>query len=272
VIKALAKRFIRRILESAGYRVYHRDVLPFGVEYMLDIERLAKLWDLPIRTFFDIGANVGQTSSLALSCFLDATVFAIEPDPLTFSKLTQNLGVRPRLATFNVAMSNVTGTVPFFRYTSSTLSSLTPNAQYPMRRGVIPQEIIVDCVTLDHFCQSNALQMIDVLKIDTEGYDLFVLQGAQQLLSEGRVRFVYLEFNDMLPRAGSTGGALTPLGDFLSPFGFRFVATYPDHMEFGDELHVGANALFVHPPPMASPIAASHNRAAGELLARSPAR
>jgi hypothetical protein len=62
----------------------------------------------------------------------------------------------------------------------------------------------------------------------------------------------------MLPRVGSTGGALTPIGDFLTPFGFRFVATYPDHMEFGDELHVGANALFVHPPPKPSRIQASH--------------
>jgi len=256
MIKALAKRVVRRMLESAGYRVYHRDVLPFGIEYLLDIERLAWAWEIPIRTFFDIGANIGQTSSLALSSFREAHVFAFEPDPVTFSKLARCLGKHPRLAIYNVAMSNASGIVPFFQYSSSTLNSMIRDAQYPMRKGVTAQEITVDCTTLSEFCSANGVHLIDVLKIDTEGCDLVVLQGGEQLLSAGRIRFVYVEFNDMSPRTGSTGGALAPISDFLARFGFRFVATYPDYMEFGNELHVVANGLFVHPPPVATRIVA----------------
>ena len=115
---------------------------------------------------------------------------------------------------------------------------------------------LLEGTTLDGFCCSHGIQLIDVLKIDAEGCDLLVLQGAQQLLSTGRVRFVHLEFNDMSPRAGSTGGALTPVSDLLVRFGFRFVATYPDYMELGDEMHVGANVLFVHPPSVATQVVA----------------
>jgi FkbM family methyltransferase len=265
-----AKRVVRRMFESAGYRVYHRDVLPYGIEYMLDIERLSTAWAVPIRTFFDIGANVGQTSRSALSSFCEARVFAFEPDPITFPKLIGCLGEQPRFAAYNVALGNACGSVPFFQYASSTLSSLVPDAQYPMRRGVTPREITVDCTTLDSFCRSHSVQMVDVLKIDTEGCDLLVLQGAQQLLSAERVRFVYVEFNDMSPRIGSTGGALTPISDFLAQFGFRFIATYPDHMEFGDEMHVGANVLFVHPPPMAKKADISQKPDLNGTLARSP--
>ena len=254
MIKAAAKRVVRYILESAGYRVYHRDVLPFGIEYMVDIERLGRAWNIPIRTFFDVGANIGQTSSLALSSFREAQVFAFEPDPLTFSKLVQCLGKHPRLATYNFAIGNACGAVPFFRYSSSTLSSLISDAQYPMRKGVTAQKITVDCTTLTDFCSANGIHLIDVLKIDTEGADLLVLQGGEQLLSAGRVRFVYVEFNDTSDRIGSTGGALTPISNFLGKFGFRFVATYPDYMELGDEMHVGANVLFVLPPSVATPI------------------
>jgi FkbM family methyltransferase len=242
------------MLESAGYRVYHRDVLPFGIEYMLDIQRLARAWNLPIRTFFDIGANIGQTSSVALSSFREARVFAFEPHPATFSKLVESLGKHARLNAYNFAMSNSSGAVPFFQYSSSTLNSLIPNAQYPMRKGVTAQKITVDCTTLSEFCSANGVHLIDILKIDTEGCDLPVLQGGEQLLSAGRIRFVYVEFNDMSPRTGSTGGALTPISNFLAQFGFRFVATYPDHMELGDEMHVGANVLFVHPPSVAKQI------------------
>jgi FkbM family methyltransferase len=266
MIRAVVKRVVRRMVESAGYRVYHRDVLPFGIEYMLDIERLGRAWNIPIRTFFDIGANIGQTSRLALSSFREVHVFAFEPDPVTFSKLAQCLGRHPRLAIYNVAISNASGTVPFFQYSSSTLNSLIPDAQYPMRKGVTAQEITVECTTLSEFCSAHGIQLIDVLKIDTEGCDFIVLQGGEQLLSSGRVRFVYVEFNDMSPRTGSTGGALTPISDFLGRFGFRFVATYPDHMEFGDEMHVGANVLFVRPPPIQTQIVAQQDTASNDPL------
>jgi FkbM family methyltransferase len=49
--------------------------------------------------------------------------------------------------------------------------------------------------TIDDFCAEQAIAEIDLLKIDTEGYDLQVLEGARSLLTRGRVRFVYSEFN-----------------------------------------------------------------------------
>ena len=67
--------------------------------------------------------------------------------------------------------------------------------------------------------------------------------GLEAAFRRHRSRFVYLEFNDMSLRRGSTGGVLAPLSDFLSPFGFRFIAAFCDHMELGDEMHVGSNAL-----------------------------
>jgi len=68
------------------------------------------------------------------------------------------------------------------------------------------------------------------------------------MLSAGNVRFVYAEFNDMLPKLGTTGGALVPLSEFLAPFGFRFVATYTDYIVTHGEMFTVANALFALPP------------------------
>jgi FkbM family methyltransferase len=250
MIRRAAKQAVRSMLEAAGYRVYHRTVLPYGIDFMLDIERLSRAWGVPICTFLDVGANEGQTSTSALSSFPDARIFAFEPHPVTFSRLVQRLGGEPRVAAYNLALSNANGFAPFFEYSSSTLNSLIPDAQYPVRKGVAAREITVQCRTLDEFCSQHRIQTIDVLKIDTEGCELVVLKGAQQLLSAKRVRFVYAEFNDMSPRPGSTGGDLVSISDFLTSFGFRFIATYPDYMELGRELHVGANALFVSPPPV----------------------
>jgi hypothetical protein len=79
----------------------------------------------------------------------------------------------------------------------------------------------IDCETLDGFCQARGVAQIDVLKVDAEGHDLAVLQGAGGLLAGGHVKFVFIEFNSMLPREGATGGALCSIGSLLDPSGFN---------------------------------------------------
>ena len=100
------------------------------------------------------------------------------------------------------------------------------------------------CTTVDDFCRANGVDKIDVLKVDAEGYDLHVIKGASRMLSEGRIDFIYAEFNDLLPKPGTSGGGLVPMGEYLAPFGFRYVATYTDFILPGAEMFVSANVLF----------------------------
>jgi FkbM family methyltransferase len=67
--------------------------------------------------------------------------------------------------------------------------------------------ITVKCPTVDLFCAERKIKKIDVLKIDTEGFDLEVLKGADAMLKRGAVSFVYLEFNDIRLDENSAGGA-----------------------------------------------------------------
>ena len=75
--------------------------------------------------------------------------------------------------------------------------------------------------------------------------NLAVLQGAGGLPAGGRVKFVFVEFNNMLAREGTTGGALLPISSLIEPLGFQFVASYPEYMIIEGELFVTSNALFV---------------------------
>ena len=52
---------------------------------------------------------------------------------------------------------------------------------------------LVQVLTIDHFCVSKNIDRIDLLKIDTEGYDLTVLRGGNRMLSERHVRCVLVE-------------------------------------------------------------------------------
>lgn len=242
-----AQRVIKAFLERGGYWIRHGSVLPFGIDYQHDITRLASILHNEVRVFFDVGANTGQTSSAALNNFPSATIYAFEPDKTSFTALTTKLK-SARFRPFNLAMSNTTGEAPFFDYGAlATSNSLVQDSQYALRTGNQATIRTVECETLDAFCLRLGIDQIDVLKVDTEGHDLAVLQGAQRMLAEGRVQFIYVEFNTLLPKSGTTGGALLPISEMLEP-AYRFVASYPEYMITEGELFVTSNALFTRLP------------------------
>lgn len=53
--------------------------------------------------------------------------------------------------------------------------------------------VTVPCVTLDSFCQNHSIQEIAFLKVDVEGYEEFVFQGAAKLLSKQQIKVIYYE-------------------------------------------------------------------------------
>ena len=156
-----------------------------------------------------------------------------------------------RIAAFpyNLALDKEQRTASLCEYRSSTINSLTPDARYASLYEKQVRTIPVQCTTLDAFCEQYGFSSIDVLKIDTEGYELNVLHGAHLTLARGVVRFVYLEFNDMLEKPGITGGALVPIAEFLGPLGYRFVAAYHRlHCRTDGDMFGVSNALFAIPP------------------------
>lgn len=215
---------------------------------MRDIEWLAQSWGHAVETFFDVGANVGDTALAAFERFSGVHVHSFEPHPATFAKLRQRIGNARRFSGENVALGLAVGNVDMFEYDMSVLNSLVPNAPFSVRFGLEGRRMQVRCTTLSTYCRENGIDRIDVLKIDTEGHDLVVLQGAEEMLAKGAIRFVYVEFNDLQPKMGATGGALCPMDEFLRRFGFQFIATYNDLAVAEDELFGVSNALFAVPP------------------------
>ena len=120
---------------------------------------------------------------------------------------------------------------------------------FAVRFGTRARKIQTECTT-DAHCAQAGVKSVGVLKIDTEGADLAVLRGATGMLSRGAIDFVYVEFNDLQPKPGTTGGALVPIDDLLRPHGLRFIATYNDYIVTEGEMFAVSNALFAHPPAL----------------------
>ncbi|OAI44847.1 hypothetical protein AYO42_00600 [Rhizomicrobium sp. SCGC AG-212-E05] len=242
---SVLKGLVRRTLESRGYWARHQSVLPFGVDYLMDIDRLSKMLNLPVRVFFDIGAHTGETIQAVLARFEGARIFSFEAHPTTFAELQKNV-TDSRARIFPLAISDRVGNATFFDYGHlATCNSLVGENQFAVRSGNPARTLSVPCITLDQFCEQEKVSHIDVLKIDTEGHDLSVLEGAAQTLKSRGVSFVHIEFNSMTPRDGSSGGALMPISQLLETAGFEFVSSYPECMLTEGKFFSTSNALFV---------------------------
>lgn len=248
------KAALRRGIERAGYHVTHRSVLPFGVDPIWDIQRLAVRHNASVGTIFDIGAHSGETATRFLEAFPAAHVYSFEPHPNSFACIAEIES--DRLHPHKLALSDRCGEAEFFVFSdvvdpsrampASMNNSLVQNRQFSLVEGSYSKSIRVECVTVDEFCAANDVNTLELLKIDTEGHEVAVLDGARQTLAERGVRFVFLEYETVLPIPTAVGGALAPAAERLEPLGFRLVASYPNNM-VDQPLYASFNALFLSP-------------------------
>jgi FkbM family methyltransferase len=231
--RVLAK-LIRVGLDRLGYVLWKREFLHYGISPFLDITRLSRAFDCPVGTFFDVGANVGQTAREALDTFPDSNVFSFEPHPDTFKRLTEAIA-DPRLSAYLIAFTEQDGDATLYEYASSgegtQINSLVPDARFPTQFGYQAKELVARCETIDGFCEKRVSE-------------LFVMKGAARMLRERRITFILTEYNDLLPKPGTTGGSLLPISEYLSSFGYRYIASYTDHLFHQNKMFVSANALF----------------------------
>lgn len=109
--------------------------------------------------------------------------------------------------------------------------------------GEIKARVQVELRTLDAYCTEHRITHIDILKVDTQGFDLEVIKGARELLKLRRIRMIYMEitFSDMykgLPRLDEIYG-------FLASQGFSLVSFYAFHYQH--DRAGWTDALFINP-------------------------
>jgi FkbM family methyltransferase len=213
----------------------------------------------PDTVAIDIGANIGLTA-LALSRIAPAgRVFAIEPSAATFADLSANLAANGADNVEAVqALLGIDGAEKVFLSnavdpTGST--SIDPANTRASGHAYLQREAHT-CLSLDRFCAERDIKRLDFIKIDVEGSELEVLQGAVGTLARHRP-LVHLEFNahclmnfanvnppqaleeirSIFPhvwRVGKSSGVLEPIVDVYS-----FMFEHVHHHGCVDDLFCG---------------------------------
>lgn len=145
------------------------------------------------RVFCDVGANIGYFSFLAKQLNSTLQVFSFEPLPQNISafKENQKLNSFAQVNLTEACVSNQLGEVEFLIPPTGE-SGWGRIAHKSMFSG---EKIKRQVLTLDQFYHSHQIEFCDVLKIDVEGYEYKVLQGAEQTINRFRPK-ICIELNE----------------------------------------------------------------------------
>lgn len=154
-----------------------------------------------VSTVFDVGAYTGKTAGRLGILFPHARIHAFEPSPQSFGELlslAEPAGLGERLIPSPLALSSRAGERALYRHRAPQTDSLLethpaaimqwPDGRFDPRPGAR-----VQTGTVDSYCAQAGIETIDILKIDAQGEDLRVLQGAGGMLGRGAIGMVVVE-------------------------------------------------------------------------------
>lgn len=144
---------------------------------------------------FDVGANIGSYSSTVISR-LGKTVrlYCFEPSKKAFELLASNIAEHRNVELFNFGCGDKEEFVTLYcDVEGSGLASV-----YERRLNhfgiTMKQTEQIHLRTLDNFCRDKRIEYISLLKLDVEGHELKVLNGAHGLINSNSIDFIQFEF------------------------------------------------------------------------------
>lgn len=200
-------------------RLFHRhdqvQVTRSGIHYRLDLSEAIDLSIFLTGSFqshvagnsflelqgpiciLDIGANVGSMSLAFAKRYPQAQIISFEPTDYALAKFRVNLGLNPLLAerveVIQAFLSDAaTPHHELKAYASWKVGGAKDGAaRHPIHCGGLKTIAGVPVTTLDEFCAGRKLAPIGLIKIDTDGHEHKVLEGARQVIAKHRPHVIF---------------------------------------------------------------------------------
>tara|TARA_E500000178_G_scaffold66392_2_gene63635 strand:+ start:937 stop:1716 length:780 start_codon:yes stop_codon:yes gene_type:complete len=197
----LLKKIINKILGFLGYKISK-----ISAKKKPDLDYITQIFTEKLDPIiFDIGANKGQSIERYKKMFENCYIHSFEPNIDEINNLENKYKDEKRLFLNNLAIGEKEEITSFNINSISGHSSflkVNPNTNWLKMRskriGVDPKNYTIKkvktkLITLDKYAIDNQIDNIDILKIDTQGYEDKVLLGAKNLIEKNKIKIIQLE-------------------------------------------------------------------------------
>ena len=225
----MIKQKLKKIINFLGYNInkVNKEIVNEN------LDEIMKRFSPPNPVIFDVGANVGQSIDRFKKTFKNPIIHSFEPINSEFKTIHNKFGKQENIILNNIALGDKqetkklnitagTGNSSFNKINPGTKWLQTRSKQYNTSENTYVTKIEdVKIETLDNYCKQNSIDKIDILKIDTQGYEDKVLQGSLETIKKNKIGIIITEimFDDVYDKHF----CFSDLEKYLIPYNFRMV-------------------------------------------------
>jgi FkbM family methyltransferase len=245
------KKIIKNFLNKLGYDLKKIDKDFTNID--LDDLLKTKINENPI--IFDVGGNKGQSVIKYKKIFKNPIIHTFEPIESQFNIINEKFKNDKNVKLNNYALGEIIGEKDFnisAQTGASSFNKINQNSKWIEVRSKEYKTTInkfisttkVKIFTLDDYFLNNNIDKIDLLKIDTQGYEDKVLQGGINTLKQNKIKAVVTEL--MFDNVYDKYLTFSDIEKFLLPNNFRMVGIYLSSNSLFGNLTFFADILYLN--------------------------
>jgi FkbM family methyltransferase len=213
-VETRIQRFIRHSKHRLIYKLggVPAQKIPPGPRTTEDAFKTLVRLEVPIQTIIDVGASNGCWSLLAKKYFPSSRFHLIEAQKCHLDALNTLCGSDPAFSFTLAAASNTAGNV-YFDSSGGPYAGIASHRPTQGRN----RNALTPCTSIDHEIDRQNLSGPFLIKLDTHGFELPILEGAAETLTQSQALFI--ECYNFHP--GESGMAFWTFCSFLEEKGFR---------------------------------------------------
>ena len=193
------KKIIKFCFDALGFEIKKND------KKKMNFDKIYQIFFDNELVIFDVGANKGQSIERFKKIFPNSIIHAFEPIKKESDYLIDKYANNKTIIINNIALgekryqkdlniSKRTGVSSFNEFNLDHEWIKVRSKQYNTNiEGFLEGRQLVRVESIDNYCIKNNINKIDILKIDTQGYEDLVLAGAAQMLNKNLIKSVELE-------------------------------------------------------------------------------
>ena len=244
------KSFLKKLINKLGYNVTKIK------NDLVNIDEIIKNKIPSNSIIFDVGGNKGQSIQKFINILKNPTIHSFEPSVKDYEFMKKNYGMKKKIylnnyalgekienKKFNLTLETATSSFNQINRNTKWLKHLTKKHNINNNEYIISNDK-VKINTLDNYLIKNEITNIDLLKIDTQGYEDKVLEGSLNSIKNNKIGAILTEimFDDVYDKYFS----FSEIEKYLTKENYRMVAIELSNNNLFSGLTFAADVLYLN--------------------------